>query len=244
MNATERLIMTGIFALMGFCYSLRFSFATIQAFFSGILHAFILGLASWLILSIFRNSDWTEIRLVMIGRFTIVGFFWGSLLPFALTLGSTPIFVGGLFGALFLGLATWFISQIWKRINYWVYGLLCLVVLLYLLTVNFRMFWQSGDCASVGNIFFGGFQCYYRPNLIIDTVLPPEFSEDKFFSIKPGMDRNEVIALLGQPRYPRLDLDYGKNGGSDWWDFAWIGYYVEIDDNDKVTGTDRYIFHD
>lgn len=245
----KRLVITGLFVLVGFFYGSQFPFAliygTTQLFIAGLLEALLLGLATWLILTLFRNSDWSDKRLIMIGLFTIVGFCWGSMLPSALTIGSTPVFLGGLFGALVLGSITWFISRIGKNINYRKYGVLCMTLTPFLLFFSSYTLSLSSDCISVGNIFVVGIECYYRPNPLIDTVLPPDFSEEKFFSIKPEMDINAVIALLGQPEYQAQNhLFYSHDGGSDWWDFAWIDYYIKIDNNDKVIVAERRISYD
>ncbi|NER27445.1 MAG: hypothetical protein F6J89_07365 [Symploca sp. SIO1C4] len=242
----KRLIITGLFALMGFCGGSQFPFALVYditpLFFTGLLQALLLGLASWLIITLLRNSEWSDKRLVMIGQFImVVGFCAGSILPAALTIGSIPVFVGGIFVTLVLGLAIWLNLETSKRIKYWVCSALCLVVTPYLLIFNSPQ--SLDDCVSVGNIFLGGLECYYRPNPTIDTVLPPEFSEEKFFSIKPGMDRNEVIALLGKPTQPELGLHYGDDGAAGWWDFAYIDYRIFVDDNDKVIGTYRDIHY-
>ncbi|NEP01630.1 MAG: hypothetical protein F6K58_23835 [Symploca sp. SIO2E9] len=245
----KRLIITGLFVVLGFFYGSQFPFAlvygTTQLLVAGLLEALLLGLATWLILTVFKNSDWSDKRLIMTGLFTIVGFCWGSMLPSALTIGSTPVFLGGLFVALVLGLITWFISRMGKRINYRKYGIFCMTLTPFLLFFSSYTLSMFSDCFSVGNVFVMGVECYYRPNPLIDTVLPPDFSEEKFFSIKPGMDRNQVIALLGQPEYPAQNhLSYGHDGGSDWWDFAWIDYYINIDNNDKVIVAERRIAHD
>ncbi|NET06472.1 MAG: hypothetical protein F6K16_17570 [Symploca sp. SIO2B6] len=249
----QRLIITGLFTLMGFC---RGSLLPLHLFYgfkdysilllvAGLLEALTLGLASWLIFTVFRNCDWTDMRWVMIRLFALIGFCGGSTLPFALTIGSTPLFIGGLLGALILSLPIWLISETSKVIKYCTSVILCLVVAPHLLIFNSPQ--SLYDCASVGNIFLGGFECYYRPNPIIDTIVPPEFSEKKFFSIKPGMDVNEVIALLGQPKYPYyLDekvIEYGEDGAVFWWDFAWMYYRIWLDDNYKVTETYRDIHY-
>ncbi|NEO99620.1 MAG: hypothetical protein F6K58_13260 [Symploca sp. SIO2E9] len=247
----KRLIITGLFTLMGFCrcsllylylfYFYGFKDNSIPLLVAGLLEALTLGLASWLIFTVFRNCDWTDMRWVMIRLFALIGFCWGSTLPFALTLGSTPLFIGGLLGALVLSLPIWLISETSKIIKYCTSGIFCLVIAPYLLISNSPQ--SLYDCASVGNIFLGGIECYYRPNPTIDTVLPPEFSEKKFFSIKPGMDRDEVIALLGKPTHPKLGLSYGDDGAAGWWDFAYINYHIFVDGNDKVIRTHRQIWY-
>lgn len=83
-------------------------------------------------------------------------------------------------------------------------------------------------------------------NPLIDTVLPEEFSEDKFYSIRVGMSKEEVFKLLGKPNgvygneWEDEDWYYGHDGGCKWWDFAWFEYEIIFDKHDRVIKTERY----
>ena len=101
----------------------------------------------------------------------------------------------------------------------------------------------------------------------IDTVLPPNFTQD-FHTITPGMNVNDVDSLLGQPIHVyqrdvsvalREDLNqvfqqspgvvqscwqYGSDGASPVWDFAWLSYNVCFDSADQVIETGVAIYHD
>lgn len=83
-------------------------------------------------------------------------------------------------------------------------------------------------------------------NPLIDTVLPEEFSEDKFYSIREGMSKEEVFKLLGKPngvygnKWEDEDWYYGHDGGCKWWDFAWFEYEIIFDRHDRVIKTERY----
>ena len=110
-------------------------------------------------------------------------------------------------------------------------------------------------------------ESYFPLYPAIDTVLPPNFTQD-FHTITPDMDVAEVESLLGQPPYDfqkdvpaayREDLNkvfqqsssevkscwqYGSDGASWIWDFAWLSYNVCFDSEDQVAETGVAIYYD
>ena len=101
----------------------------------------------------------------------------------------------------------------------------------------------------------------------IDTVLPPNFTRN-FHTITPGMSVDDVESLIGQPIHVyqqdvsvalREDLkqvfqqspgvvkscwQYGSDGASPEWDFAWLSYNVCFVSADQVIETGVAIYHD
>jgi hypothetical protein len=99
-------------------------------------------------------------------------------------------------------------------------------------------------CTSIGNIALVHAECYYQTNPLIDTVLPKEFSEDKFAVVKPGMSDSEVMQLLGSPALIQDEmLVYGSDGAVGWWDFAWVQYTIHLNAQGKVVDKEREIFY-
>jgi hypothetical protein len=100
----------------------------------------------------------------------------------------------------------------------------------------------------------GGWVClaeYYLESLfplypLIDTKLPPGFSEAKFASIQMGMTKTEVLKILPAP-VPRREYDeegslsdidwhYGQDGACLFGDFAWFEFTISFNDEGKVSG--------
>lgn len=110
---------------------------------------------------------------------------------------------------------------------------------------------------------------YFTPAPAIGTTFAKGYDEARFDQIQPGMSRDEVIALLGDP-LEKMTLvgggmmvaleqgerntsmpagsaemwSYSQDGGIGIWDFAWLGRYVYFDDAGKVTGTLEWVYYD
>ena len=84
----------------------------------------------------------------------------------------------------------------------------------------------------------------------IDTVYAPNFTQEKFDYIKPGIDSAQVISLLGQPLgKQKLDNSqciwyYTGDGKCSFGDYAWLGREVYISANGKVAQTVKDIYYD
>jgi hypothetical protein len=81
---------------------------------------------------------------------------------------------------------------------------------------------------------------------LIDTKLPPGFSQAKFESIQKGMTKAEVLKILPAP-VPRREYDeegslsdidwhYGQDGACPFGDFAWFEFTISFNDEGKVSG--------
>lgn len=81
---------------------------------------------------------------------------------------------------------------------------------------------------------------------LIDTKLPPGFSQAKFESIQNGMTKAEVLKILPAP-VPRIrdeeewsssdnDWYYGQDGACFFGDFAWYEFKILFNDEGKVSG--------
>ena len=81
---------------------------------------------------------------------------------------------------------------------------------------------------------------------LIDTKLPPGFSQAKFESIQNGMTKAEVLKILPAP-VPRIrdeeewslsdkDWYYGQDGACFFGDFAWYEFRIYFNDEGKVSG--------
>lgn len=84
-------------------------------------------------------------------------------------------------------------------------------------------------------------------NPLIDTQLPPGFTNQKFDSIKPGMTKAEVLQILPPPMYLSNDetsWSYGNDGAAYFGDFAWFQFTIHFDTVGKVVKTERLKFHD
>jgi len=84
-------------------------------------------------------------------------------------------------------------------------------------------------------------------NPLIDTKLPPGFTQQKFDSIKPGMTKAEVLKILPPPMYLSNDKNswsYGDDGAASFGDFAWFRFIIHFDQAEKVIKTEREKFHD
>ena len=96
----------------------------------------------------------------------------------------------------------------------------------------------------------------------IDTVLTPKFKQN-FSKIALGMSVADVESLLGEPQREasiyREDLNktflqssgavqscwqYGSDGASWLWDFAWLSYNVCFDSQEQVVETGVAVYHD
>ncbi len=106
---------------------------------------------------------------------------------------------------------------------------------------------------------FGGMENYCWWNPWIDTKCTPQYSESNFDHITPGMTEAEVVGLLGQPfskgAIPKATYSYMKpttsrawlytgDGKCTWGDWAWMGRWVDFDDDGRVTETLKIIHHD
>jgi len=96
-----------------------------------------------------------------------------------------------------------------------------------------------------------GIQCFTESefifNPLIDTKLPPGFTNQKFDSIKPGMTKAEVLKILPPPLDSSKDetsWGYGEDGAASFGDFAWFRFTINFDQAGKVVETKRQIFHD
>jgi outer membrane protein assembly factor BamE (lipoprotein component of BamABCDE complex) len=87
---------------------------------------------------------------------------------------------------------------------------------------------------------------------LIDTKLPPGFSQAKFESIQKGMTKAEVLKILPTP-VPRReygeewsisdkDWYYGQDGACLFGDFAWFEFTISFNDKGNVSKT-HYEIH-
>ncbi|QLE57014.1 hypothetical protein [Nostoc sp. TCL26-01] len=84
-------------------------------------------------------------------------------------------------------------------------------------------------------------------NPLIDTQLPPGFTNEKFASIKPGMTKAEVLKILPPPESlanEQTSWSYGNDGAAPFGDFAWFQFHIHFDNEGKVIKTVRQKFHD
>ena len=83
-------------------------------------------------------------------------------------------------------------------------------------------------------------------NPLIDTHLPKGFTQAGFNKIQAGMTKTEVLELI--PAQPNMKGEttwiYGCDGAAPWGDFAWIGFQVRFDENDRVIAREQLTFHD
>ncbi len=83
-------------------------------------------------------------------------------------------------------------------------------------------------------------------NPLIDTHLPKGFTQAGFNKIQAGMTKAEVLELI--PAQPNMKGEttwiYGCDGAAPWGDFAWIGFQVRFDENDRVIAREQLTFHD
>ncbi|BDA76238.1 hypothetical protein CAL7716_104040 (plasmid) [Calothrix sp. PCC 7716] len=130
----------------------------------------------------------------------------------------------------------------WKKAGYLIFIILAMAVIFH---VPFYLYSHNIFCWSIGDIALLKSECYYQNNPLIDTILPKEFSEEKFKSIQTGMSKEKVIKLLGNPaNSDNQILLYGDDGRAGWWDFAWVQYTIHIDIEEKVTTKERNVYHD
>lgn len=140
--------------------------------------------------------------------------------------------------ALFFGILVWRIA----RARY------IIVSLLIIATINFLALFYASQavfCSRVGAFAIVQTECYYRSEPLIETRLPEQFSEEKFNSIQPGMEKEWVVQRLGLPNShtDNLSLSYGTEGGAAWWDFAWVHYVIRLDKEGKVISKTRTVYH-
>src|SRR4028119_184708 len=83
-------------------------------------------------------------------------------------------------------------------------------------------------------------------NPLIDTHLPKGFTQAGFNKIQAGMTKAEVLELI--PAQPNMKGEttwiYGCDGAAPWGDFAWIGFQVRFDENDRVIAREQLTFYD
>jgi hypothetical protein len=89
---------------------------------------------------------------------------------------------------------------------------------------------------------------YFTFYPLIDTNLASGFSQAKFDTIQPGMDKNEVLKILGEPlgNYKlSSDWSYSSDGKCGWLcDLAWISYKLHFNDEGKVIHKEQRIYND
>jgi hypothetical protein len=91
------------------------------------------------------------------------------------------------------------------------------------------------------------FYCYLWPT--IDTQFAIQYSEKAFQKIEPGMTKDDVRKLLGEPidkviKKNGMEMwSYSQDGDSRLYDFAWLGRMVEFD-NGIVNNTISRIYND
>ncbi|WP_199328921.1 hypothetical protein [Coleofasciculus sp. FACHB-1120] len=104
--------------------------------------------------------------------------------------------------------------------------------------------------AGIGIVTLAWFVChtesYFQPYPLIDTKLPSGFSEEKFSSIQLGIKKDEILKILPAPEHSieRNNWSYGVDGAAPWGDFAWISFEMSFDEEGKVIGKKRYVYHD
>jgi hypothetical protein len=97
-------------------------------------------------------------------------------------------------------------------------------------------------------------ESYFSLNPLIDTIVPPGFTEAKFARIKIGMPKDEVLKILPPPTSStstycyifRPDKKhncwyYGNDGAALLGDFAWINFEIAFDKEGKVIKTNHYV---
>jgi hypothetical protein len=86
----------------------------------------------------------------------------------------------------------------------------------------------------------------------IDTKFSETFNKEYFWNIKEGDDIDEVIKVLGEP-LGHMDITshedppsyvFSSDGKCEKWGFAWIGYYVSVDQKGKVISRYTEIHYD
>jgi DNA phosphorothioation-dependent restriction protein DptG len=92
-------------------------------------------------------------------------------------------------------------------------------------------------------------ESYFYPYPEIDTEFAPNFSWNNFNQVQPGMSKEEVRQLLGEPVHDIFSSDhywqYSKDNKFKIHDFAWILAAVSFDESTgQVTGTQRKVFRD
>lgn len=82
----------------------------------------------------------------------------------------------------------------------------------------------------------------------IGTTFAPDYSEEGFNQIRVGMNRDEVLAFIGEPlkTAPGVNSEhwyYSEDGGA-FGDFAWLYRSVAIHDDGTVVEVGRAIHYD
>ena len=107
---------------------------------------------------------------------------------------------------------------------------------------------------SVGLFIVFSTERYFPFYPAIDTEFSADFSWDTWNKIRPGMHRQEVFQLLGEPFRgkdtnfdnefvkPGLVWEYSKDNAFCCWDFAWIATEVWFD-GDFVKEKKRRIYN-
>lgn len=95
---------------------------------------------------------------------------------------------------------------------------------------------------------------YNKFNPWVDTIVSSGFSEEKFKTIKIGMDTVEVQSIIGIPLYTRNDTSnndsnyqiwvYTSDGKFKHGDFAWLSRSLFINKDGRVEEISSFIAYD
>lgn len=101
-----------------------------------------------------------------------------------------------------------------------------------------------------GTVFLGaalwaGPEGYFLLYPAIDTRFAPGYSEANFRKVQPGMSKDEVLQLLGQPfnDVAHQAWIYSEDGAFPFWDFAWLARGINFDSEGRVIERSEHIFY-
>ncbi len=91
--------------------------------------------------------------------------------------------------------------------------------------------------------FVWGFEgrCVYNP--LIDTECDSSFNPYNIPKLKPGMDKVEVVSLIGAPLYaPDNSFEYTRDGKCSFGDFAWYELCIDFENGKVSKITSRWVY--
>lgn len=102
-----------------------------------------------------------------------------------------------------------------------------------------------GSLVCLAALFWAGPEGYFILYPAIDTRFAPGYSEANFRKVQPGMSKDEVLQLLGQPfnDVAHQAWIYSEDGAFPFWDFAWLARGINFDSEGRVIERSEHIFY-